>query len=93
MKSLRGGRWDIFGKTEERQAERKLITDFEELINKNKDKINEENYLRFVEIANLPQMIKGFGHVKQANMEKYERQLSILDKQLTSPALKVVMNG
>ncbi len=93
MKSLRGGRWDMFGKTEERQCERELITDFESLVNKNLDKINEENYARFVEIVSLPQMIKGFGHVKRANMEKYKQQLSMLERQLTSPELKVVING
>ena len=74
LKRLRGTRWDIFGQTEERRAERALIVqyeqDMEELI----------GHLAFDRmdmaecIASLPERIRGYGHVKLASIEKAARE-------------------
>lgn len=93
FKGLRGGRWDWFGRSAERQTEKQLIGDFEKMMIKHLKTINESNYDQLVELAELPQMIKGFGHVKEASIQQYRERLALLERQLISPELKVVING
>jgi indolepyruvate ferredoxin oxidoreductase len=69
LKNLRGGALDIFGYSAERKQERKLITDYEQDIEQLFDAVNTDNFDLSVEIAGLPQKIRGFGHVKQASIE------------------------
>ena len=70
LKGLRGGTFDIFGKTEERKMERQLIVDYrstlEELIND----LNPSNYELAVDIAKVPEYIRGYGHVKEEHFAK-----------------------
>ena len=66
LKGLRGTRWDVFGYTAERRAERALIADYESL-----------SYDRLplaVDLASLPAGIRGFGHVKAAAMQSAAKQ-------------------
>lgn len=68
MKRLRGTPFDPFGRTAERKMERRLIADYEARIAELLDGLNAENHAVAVEIARLPQTIRGFGHVKEANL-------------------------
>jgi indolepyruvate ferredoxin oxidoreductase len=70
FKNLRGGALDIFGYTAERKMERALITAFEQDIGQLLDQTRQDNLHTAIEIACLPQQIRGFGHVKQASIEK-----------------------
>jgi len=69
LKTLRGGTLDIFGYSAERKQERQLIADYERDIEQLLVGINPDNYDSALEIARLPQKIRGFGHVKQASIE------------------------
>jgi indolepyruvate ferredoxin oxidoreductase len=70
FKKLRGGALDIFGYTTERKIERALITAYERDIDQLLDETILDNLDTAIEMACLPQQIRGFGHVKQASIEK-----------------------
>ena len=66
LKRLRGGRWDIFGRTEERRTERALIGRYERDVGELIDHLSFDRLPLALEIAELPATIRGFGHVKLA---------------------------
>ena len=67
LKFLRGGRFDVFGRTEERRMERKLIADYEATVQVLLDGLEDDRLSLAVEIASIPEHIRGFGHVKEAH--------------------------
>jgi indolepyruvate ferredoxin oxidoreductase len=68
LKGLRGGALDPFGKTEERRTERALITDYQASIRELLQTLNAGNLAAAVEIAALPEDIRGYGHVKARHL-------------------------
>jgi indolepyruvate ferredoxin oxidoreductase len=70
LKHLRGGKLDVFGKTEERKMERQLIVDYKSCVEGLLGRLNNENYALAVEIAKIPEHIRGYGHVKEAHYAK-----------------------
>ena len=69
-KKLRGTRYDIFGGFAERKLERQLIVEFERVIERIAREVSAENVDRMLELARLPQSVRGFGHVKLAAVER-----------------------
>ena len=65
-KALRGGVFDIFGRTEERRMERELIERFEARVRELLPQLTTGNLRLAVDIAAVPLSMRGFGHVKQA---------------------------
>ena len=78
LKGLRGTRWDIFAHTEERRAERALIQQYEQDIGELLDSLSFLRHKQAVEIARIPEGIRGFGHVKARNMAAAETQRQAL---------------
>jgi indolepyruvate ferredoxin oxidoreductase len=78
LKGLRGSPLDIFGKTEERRMERQLIADYLDLVNELADSVTEKNLAVAIELARLPDDIRGFGHVKEANVQAAQARRSEL---------------
>ena len=72
FKFLRGTLLDPFGKTKERKMERFLINQYINDINKILNELNTKNISLAVQIASIPEMIRGYGHVKEENMIKAE---------------------
>ena len=70
LKGLRGSRLDVFGYSAERKMERELISEYEQDIDHLLAETSPNNYNSAISIAELPQQICGFGHVKQANIAK-----------------------
>ncbi|MBI3710867.1 MAG: indolepyruvate ferredoxin oxidoreductase family protein [Proteobacteria bacterium] len=70
LKFLRGTRLDIFGRTAERQAERRLISEYEALVDELTAKLDANNHGLAVELAALPEQIRGYGHIKDASIAK-----------------------
>ncbi|HJQ55889.1 MAG TPA: indolepyruvate ferredoxin oxidoreductase family protein [Vineibacter sp.] len=70
LKFLRGTRFDLFGRTAERQMERQLIADYEALVEEILVKLAPANHAIAVQLAALPDDIRGFGHVKDVHLEK-----------------------
>ncbi|MBI1250585.1 MAG: indolepyruvate ferredoxin oxidoreductase family protein [Alphaproteobacteria bacterium] len=65
LKALRGTAWDVFGKTEERRMERRLRDDYETNVRRLADEISPLTHDIAVRIADIPDQIRGFGHVKE----------------------------
>ena len=65
---LRGTPFDIFGYSEERRTERKLIADYEALLGEVMGKLNSENHALATGLAAIPEKIRGFGHVKARHL-------------------------
>jgi indolepyruvate ferredoxin oxidoreductase len=63
-KRLRGGRFDLFGRTEERRMERALIDRFEARVDELLPLLAADTLKIATEIAALPLSMRGFGHVK-----------------------------
>ena len=70
LKFLRGTAFDPFGRTEERRTERALIQEYRASVEALLARLSKERLDTAVEIARLPLEIRGFGHVKAANLEK-----------------------
>ena len=68
MKGLRGGALDIFGRTEERKMERALIQEYRACIEELLRGLNADNLTLAVEIASIPEDIRGYGHVKERHL-------------------------
>ncbi len=67
MKTLRGGTFDIFGYSPERKMERQLIKDYEATLETLLGSLDKNRLNLAVEIASVPDMIRGFGPVKEDN--------------------------
>ncbi|HEY9270293.1 indolepyruvate ferredoxin oxidoreductase family protein [Achromobacter sp.] len=70
MRGLRGTKLDLFGYTAERRAERELMREYRETMTAILSKLNRGNLERAVALASLPEEIRGYGHVKEAAMER-----------------------
>jgi indolepyruvate ferredoxin oxidoreductase len=68
LKGLRGTALDVFGYTAERKMERELVRDYEALVSEMVATLSSKNHRTAVELASLPERIRGFGHVKDANV-------------------------
>jgi indolepyruvate ferredoxin oxidoreductase len=68
LRGLRGTPFDIFGRTKERQLERRLISEYDALIDEILACLSPANHEIAVELASLPAEIRGFGHIKEANL-------------------------
>ncbi len=80
LKGLRGTAFDVFGKTEERQMERALIGEYTTSIDMLLKTLNSANHATAVEVARIPELIKGYGHVKERNVKTARLQWAGLMK-------------
>ena len=69
LRFLRGTPLDVFGRTEERRLERKLIADYENAVDRILASLTRDNHRYAVEIASMPEHIRGYGHVKLRHIE------------------------
>jgi indolepyruvate ferredoxin oxidoreductase len=80
LKFLRGTALDPFGYTQERRTERALIREYEETVERLLTRLTSQNHEVAVQIAALPEEIRGFGHIKArtlaATRQKRDRLLS-----------------
>jgi len=68
FKGLRGTALDVFGYADERKTERQLIADYEALVDELLRDVTVANYETAVDLASIPEHIRGFGHVKHAHL-------------------------
>jgi indolepyruvate ferredoxin oxidoreductase len=69
-KVLRGTALDVFGWSEERRMERKLIAEYESRMRELLPLLDKERLPLAAQIAAIPLSMRGFGHVKLANVEQ-----------------------
>ncbi|MDH3738161.1 MAG: indolepyruvate ferredoxin oxidoreductase family protein, partial [Alphaproteobacteria bacterium] len=70
FKFLRGTKLDVFGYSQERRAERQLIADYTATVNQLIEGLRRDNHALAVEIASVPERIRGYGYIKERNLEE-----------------------
>ena len=72
FKFIRGTALDPFGHQSERRVERQLVADYEALVESLllKDALDASTHSLAVELARIPEGIRGFGHVKARHIEE-----------------------
>ena len=81
LRWLRGTPLDVFGHTAERRAERAAIPAFEALVARLASELDAERLPLAIELARLPQSVRGFGHVKERNAKAAEQvQAQLLER-------------
>ena len=73
FKILRGSSFDIFGYSSERRMERRLIREYEELLEELISGLKTGNYATAVQLAEIPEQIRGFDVVKKRHVEVAEK--------------------
>ena len=86
LKGLRGTALDIFGRSEERRTERALIGEYRVSLDELLGRLTADNHAQAVEIARIPEKIKGYGHVKERNMVAARQQWQAQMQQWRVPA-------
>ena len=90
LKKLRGTKLDLFGYTEERKMERRLIGEYEATIDSVLATLDQNNHAMAVQIAAVPETMRGFGHVKDKNVTAAKaREASMLAAYRTPATEKV----
>ena len=85
LKGLRGTAFDVFGRTEERRTERALIQQYRASIDEALKLLDTGNHATAVEIARIPEQIKGYGHIKARNLAAARQRWDALMAQLRNP--------
>ncbi|HEY2526607.1 MAG TPA: indolepyruvate ferredoxin oxidoreductase family protein [Xanthobacteraceae bacterium] len=81
LKFLRGSAFDPFGRSPERRTERKLIADYETLLDELLARLAPDNHHLAVGLAAIPEKIRGFGHVKQQQLAAAKAEEAVLLEQ------------
>ena len=87
FKWLRGSWLDPFGYFPERKLERKILSDFEDLVDQLASELTLDNYQTAVELAEQPNQIRGYGHVKADNLSQVEFKRDLLLRQFRGELL------
>ncbi|WP_058196246.1 indolepyruvate ferredoxin oxidoreductase family protein [Xanthomonas translucens] len=91
LRVLRGSAFDLFGYSAERRGERQLIADYERTVGELLECLGADNLALAVEIASVPEHIRGYGHVKEAHLhDAKQRQARLLATWRNPKALHIV---
>jgi indolepyruvate ferredoxin oxidoreductase len=93
MKPLRGTAFDPFGYTRVRRTERELVGEYRAMIEGALATLSEETYERSVELAALPDMIRGYEEIKLASVEQYRARAQDLIQQRSDGRARAAMQG
>ena len=81
----RGTALDLFGKSAERKFERALIGEYETVVAEIMAKLTPQNHATAVDLASVPEHIRGYGHVRQAHLQVARKRESVLLAAFRSP--------
>ncbi|MDH6281077.1 indolepyruvate ferredoxin oxidoreductase family protein [Prescottella agglutinans] len=76
MRRVRGTKLDPFGAAGVRRTERQLVLDYRTLIDELLTELSADNLPTAVEIAELPDMVRGYESIKLANVDRYRSAVS-----------------
>ncbi|KQP03767.1 indolepyruvate ferredoxin oxidoreductase family protein [Pseudorhodoferax sp. Leaf265] len=86
FKGLRGTVLDVFGRTEERRTERALVKEYRASIDEVLAGLNAANHAVALDIARIPEQIKGYGHVKERNLAAARQKWAQLQAAFRDPS-------
>jgi len=93
LRRIRGRWFDPFGHTEERKLERQLARDYEVLVDEVLTSLTADKHALAVAMARVPENIRGYGHVKLANLASAKgRWRELLDRfhSRTAPGARTI---
>ena len=79
FKFLRGTAFDPFGYTSERKMERALAGEYSAMIFRHLEKAKPVDWPRLVQLAKSAELVRGYGHIKEANVAKYRGECARLE--------------
>jgi indolepyruvate ferredoxin oxidoreductase len=82
MKGLRGTRLDPFGRAEVRRVERALPNEYRALMARSLERLTPVTHGTVAEIAELPDVVRGYEDIKLANVERFRAAALALEEQL-----------
>ncbi|GAA4867139.1 indolepyruvate ferredoxin oxidoreductase family protein [Saccharopolyspora cebuensis] len=85
LRRLRGTAWDPFGRAHVRTVERELITEYRGAVEVALHALTERSLPTAVELAELPDLVRGYERIKLDNVERYRVRLRALLDQLEPP--------
>ncbi len=85
FKFLRGTAFDPFGYTAERRMERALPGEYSAMIFRHLDKAKPQDWPRLVALAKSAELVRGYGHIKEANVAKYRAECARLEAAIGQP--------
>ena len=90
MRGVRGTRLDIFGYDDVRRAERDLIVDYRESVERALNRLDSGTAEDVLALVALPEWIRGYEHIKLRSLEAYRSQRADLLARLdaTVPAIR-----
>lgn len=81
LRGLRGTAIDVFGKTAERRRERQWVAEYFTLLDEFQHNLDASRLPLAIELARLPEGIRGYGHIKEASMDAAEvRRTELLER-------------
>jgi indolepyruvate ferredoxin oxidoreductase len=86
LKRLRGTALDIFGYTAERRTERALPGEYSAMILRHLDGKKSVDLSRLLALAKTAELVRGYGHVKEANVARYRIECARLERNLSMPS-------
>lgn len=89
LKGVRGTVWDVFGRHAERKTERALIVEYRTCIEALLPQLTADKLALAVEIARIPEAIRGYGHVKERNLRAARTKWQALLQQWEKPVTEV----
>lgn len=85
MRPLRGTRLDPFGRARVRRQERALIAEYRALVDRMIGDLSSANYDRAVEVACLPDLIRGYEEIKLRNIDRFRQEVRRLASEPNRP--------
>ncbi|MBV8926157.1 MAG: indolepyruvate ferredoxin oxidoreductase family protein [Bradyrhizobium sp.] len=82
LKFLRGTSFDPFGRAAERKMERQLVEDYFAMIDQRIAAPRPQQIPLLAKIARTPEMIRGYGHIKEENIRKAAAERARLEADL-----------
>jgi indolepyruvate ferredoxin oxidoreductase len=85
LKFLRGTAFDPFGYTSERRMERALPGEYSDMILRHLDTAKPQDWPRLVALAKSADLVRGYGHIKEANVARYRGECARLAGTIGQP--------
>jgi indolepyruvate ferredoxin oxidoreductase len=85
FKFLRGTAFDPFGYTAERRMERALPSEYSAMIFRYLDTAKPQDWPRLVALAKSAELVRGYGHIKEANVAKFRGECARVEAAIGQP--------
>ena len=89
FKRLRGSRLDPFARSADRKLDRELLAEYEALLDKIVAGLDKNNHEVAIELASLPDQVRGFGHVRERHASHMHQQKAKLIARFADPSVMI----